>query len=112
MTDTLTTPRDTYHIPGALDAQEVSLAADLDQYSRQSVLDRMTKDAVDAAAPRHTVDPSNIDHHRVEFGGKVINLAQEAPAPPELMTPEMMLAIGGRVVAMRRYETEGLPEAA
>lgn len=80
--NTTTTP-DEYRLPQSAGAVEFipDPATDEEQVDfHRSSLERLTRETIDYAQPRHEVDSTNFDRRRVEFGGAVVG-ALAAPAP-------------------------------
>ena len=78
-----TTAPDEYRLPQSTGAVEFTPDPTTKEEQvdfRQSTLERLTRETLDYAQPRHEANPGDYDRRRVEFGGAVVG-ALAAPAP-------------------------------
>jgi hypothetical protein len=80
-----TTAPDEYRLPQSAGAVEFTPdpATNEEQIDfRQSTLERLTRETIDQAQPRHEANPDDYDRRRVEFGGAIVGTIETTTQQP------------------------------
>lgn len=109
--NTTTINHDTYQLPGSngeLDRTHEYSERDseISRSTPNTAVERMTRDAIEAAEAAHTIDTSDIDQRRIEHvGGNVIELAGRPTAHEFDPTSTVdMLTAGAYIIQFRADE--------
>ena len=114
-----TTAPDEYRVPQSTGAVEFAPdpATNEEQVDfRQSTLERLTRETLDYAQPRHEANPGDYDRRRVEFGGAIVDTIETTAQPPVLEYDPTDIALMARytqqIVRWRDMEQSGYDRAA
>ena len=114
-----TTAPDEYRVPQSTGAVEFAPdpATNEEQVDfRQSTLERLTRETLDYAQPRHEANPGDYDQRRVEFGGAVVGTIETAtrqPVPEYDPTDVVLMArYTQQITRWRNMEQSGYDGAA